>query len=127
MSNLENTRIHRRRAAAIAAVAMMAVAGAAQAAAIRVNPGFDTNTLARNDDGSTGAVALGFGIDFYGLAFNTAFVNNNGKVNRNLLNALKTTTESGAYYASMQNVSIDTLTSLAPSAGLRPKTLIAPK
>lgn len=68
------------RAAAVAAIAMLVVAGAADAAAIRVNPGFDGNTVPRNDDGFVGPVALGFNIDFYGLPFSTAFVNNNGNI-----------------------------------------------
>ncbi len=34
----------------------------AQAAAVR--PGFNSNTLARNDDGSTVLVPIGFDIDF---------------------------------------------------------------
>jgi len=59
---------------------MLAVAGAADAAAIRVNPGFDANTVPRNDDSFVGPVGLGFSIDFYGLPFSTAFVNNNGNI-----------------------------------------------
>jgi hypothetical protein len=38
------------------------------------------NELPRNDDGSTGAVALGFTADFYGEEFSTVYVNNNGNV-----------------------------------------------
>jgi hypothetical protein len=53
-------------------------ASTAQAAAIL--PGFNTNTLARNDDGSTGLVNIGFTVNFYGLVQNTLFVNNNGNV-----------------------------------------------
>jgi len=52
----------------------------AEAQAVRLNPGFATNTLPRNDDGSTAAVPIGFTINFFGLVQNTLFVNNNGNV-----------------------------------------------
>ena len=42
--------------------------------------GFDSNTLARNDDGSTGLVNIGFDVNFFGLTFSHLFVNNNGNV-----------------------------------------------
>ncbi len=42
--------------------------------------GFDTNTLAANDDLSTGANALGFTANFFGTNYTTAFVNNNGNL-----------------------------------------------
>ncbi|MCA8995413.1 MAG: right-handed parallel beta-helix repeat-containing protein [Planctomycetaceae bacterium] len=45
-----------------------------------IRPGFDLNTLASNDDGSTGAVPLGFTANFFGQIFQTAFVNNNGNI-----------------------------------------------
>jgi hypothetical protein len=53
-------------------------AGVGQAAPIR--PGFDGNTLPRNDDGSTGAVGIGFTTNFFGQNFTQLFVNNNGNV-----------------------------------------------
>ena len=37
-------------------------------------------SLSANDDGSTGAVPLGFTADFYGTDFSSVFVNNNGNV-----------------------------------------------
>jgi hypothetical protein len=43
-------------------------------------PGFNANTLAPNDDGSTGLVPLGFNIDFFGSNYNSAYVNNNGNI-----------------------------------------------
>lgn len=69
---------------AIATTAMVTVinvisAQAANAAAVRTGL-FNTNTLARNDDGSTGLVNLGFNVDFFGLNFNQAYVNNNGNI-----------------------------------------------
>ena len=42
--------------------------------------GFNSNTLAPNDDGSTGLVSLGFTANFFGVSFNDVFVNNNGNV-----------------------------------------------
>jgi hypothetical protein len=49
-------------------------------AAVRNLGGFLANTLPANDDGSTGAVNLGFRINFFGVNSNTVFVNNNGNV-----------------------------------------------
>jgi len=42
--------------------------------------GFNANTLAGNDDGSTAAVSLGFSVNFFGANSSTVFVNNNGNV-----------------------------------------------
>ncbi len=48
--------------------------------AVRTLTGFTANELAANDDGSTGAVALGFNIDYGGTVYDQLFVNNNGNV-----------------------------------------------
>ncbi len=48
--------------------------------ATRALAGFTTNTLAPNDDGSTGAVNIGFNINFFGVQTNQLFVNNNGNI-----------------------------------------------
>jgi hypothetical protein len=80
MTSSEFSRMRPGRVAAAAAIAMLTVAGAADAAAIRVNPGFDGNTVPRNDDSFVGPVGLGFSIDFYGVPRSTAFVNNNGNI-----------------------------------------------
>src|SRR3954454_20449773 len=42
--------------------------------------GFQLNTLAANDDGSTGAVNLGFQVNFFGKQHDQVFVNNNGNI-----------------------------------------------
>lgn len=68
----------------IATAAMVTViniisAQAAHAAAVRTGL-FNTNTLPRNDDESTGLVGLGFTANFFGLDFNQAYVNNNGNI-----------------------------------------------
>jgi hypothetical protein len=60
-------------------------AGAARTAGKTNSPaalltGFDDNTLAANDDGSTGLVTLPFTIDFFGSTFSSLYVNNNGNV-----------------------------------------------
>lgn len=55
----------------------------ANAAAIHDAARFTDNTLARNDDGSTGVVALGFNINFFGLMTGNVFVNNNGNITFN--------------------------------------------
>jgi hypothetical protein len=52
-------------------------------AAIRNLSGFLTNSLAANDDGSTGAVNIGFNINFFGVQTNQCFVNNNGNITLN--------------------------------------------
>ncbi|ACA15465.1 outer membrane autotransporter barrel domain protein [Methylobacterium sp. 4-46] len=54
------------------------LAGAAYAQS--VVPGFDANQLARNDDGSTGEVALPFTANFFGTTYSSLYVNNNGNV-----------------------------------------------
>lgn len=41
---------------------------------------FTDYTLPRNDDGSTGQVALGFTLNFYGANYSSLYVNNNGNV-----------------------------------------------
>ena len=53
---------------------------------------FNTNTLAGNDDGSTGAVAIGFSsaINFFGPTYTNLFVNNNGNVTFGVANGTYT-------------------------------------
>ena len=45
-----------------------------------IRSGFDSNTLAANDDGSTGLVDLGFTMNFFGNSFSQGYVNNNGNM-----------------------------------------------
>ena len=48
---------------------------------MRTNPGFTTNSIPRNDDGSTDrAIDLGFTVNFFGETFSAAWVNNNGNI-----------------------------------------------
>jgi hypothetical protein len=56
------------------------VACAAPASAAVVRSGFDSLTLAANDDGSTGLVNVGFAGNFFGFNFTQAYVNNNGNI-----------------------------------------------
>ncbi|HET8655500.1 MAG TPA: nidogen-like domain-containing protein [Longimicrobiaceae bacterium] len=65
--------------AAMALATSFLLTGAATAQ-IRSNSGFDGNSLAANDDGSTGAVSLGFTVDFFGTSYSSAYVNNNGNI-----------------------------------------------
>jgi len=51
-----------------------------QAEAVAIRSGFNGSTLAPNDDGSTGAVGLGFTANFFGNSHTSLFVNNNGNV-----------------------------------------------
>lgn len=66
--------------ALIASLAMsFSVGEAASAMAIR-GSSFNGSTLARNDDGSTGQVNIGFDANLFGTTYNQLFVNNNGNV-----------------------------------------------
>jgi hypothetical protein len=42
--------------------------------------GCGSNTLARNDDESTGPVSLPFSVNFFGTTYSSLYVNNNGNV-----------------------------------------------
>src|SRR4051812_8311990 len=42
--------------------------------------GFDTQTLPGNDDGFTGAIDLGFTVNFFGGSYSQVYVNNNGNI-----------------------------------------------
>ncbi|WP_445767255.1 nidogen-like domain-containing protein [Rheinheimera sp.] len=42
--------------------------------------GFNNFTLAANDDASSGAINIGFDVDFFGLVFDQLYVNNNGNI-----------------------------------------------
>ena len=66
--------------ATLAASAALVTTAAPTADAMSLLSGFDSNTLTRTDDGSTGAVALGFDINFFGTTFDSTFVNNNGNI-----------------------------------------------
>ena len=55
----------------------------AQAGAIRNVSSFTGNSLAANDDNSTGLVNIGFNINFFGVSQSNLFVNNNGNVTFN--------------------------------------------
>lgn len=59
-------------------VALSALPRVASAGAVR--PGFDANTLLRNDDGSTSLVDIGFTVNFFGTDYTDLYVNNNGNV-----------------------------------------------
>ncbi|MGM0583610.1 MAG: nidogen-like domain-containing protein [Pseudomonadota bacterium] len=58
----------------------LGVLGAAAAQAQAIRSGFDSNTLAPNDDGSTGLVDIGFEVNFFGVEADQLYVNNNGNV-----------------------------------------------
>lgn len=54
--------------------------GLLSAAAVRGDAGFNSNTFAANDDGSTGPHNLGFNINLFGNSTGQVFVNNNGNL-----------------------------------------------
>lgn len=66
----------------LAALAFAVVAAPA-AEATTVAPGFDSNTLAANDDGYTSLVDLPFTANFFGSDYSGLYVNNNGNVTFN--------------------------------------------
>ncbi|NOT85426.1 MAG: hypothetical protein HOP02_11745 [Methylococcaceae bacterium] len=60
---------------------LMASAISSQAFAVSaIRGGFTGNTLAANDDGSTGQVPFGFNLNFFGQQYSQGYVNNNGNV-----------------------------------------------
>ena len=66
-------------AAAAATLAVATLTTDAHADAVRFDLGL-TETLVPNDDRSTGAVEIGFTVNFFGNVDDTLFVNNNGNV-----------------------------------------------
>ena len=64
-------------------LALVVGARPASAASNAIVPGFSTNTLAANDDGSTGLVSLPFPIDFFNNTYDGVYVNNNGNITFN--------------------------------------------
>lgn len=68
---------------ALASTAVLTLATTADAQAVRRGggtAGFTANSLPANDDGSTAAVDIGFGLNFFGTSATQLFVNNNGNV-----------------------------------------------
>lgn len=63
--------------------ALATASAAASAGAIHDVAQFNDFTLARNDDGSTGQVNIGFALNFFGTTYTNLFVNNNGNVTFN--------------------------------------------
>ena len=64
-----------------------------QVTANAMRPGFDSNILPANDDGSTSLVPIGFSINFVGTPYTELYVNNNGNLTFN--QALNTYTPFG--------------------------------
>lgn len=69
------------------------ILGSPATAATRNLAGLNANTLAANDDGSTGVVNIGFTVNFYGVVKSSLYVNNNGNFTFN--NALSSFTPQG--------------------------------
>ncbi len=80
------------------AVIAAAVAVPAIAQAQTVAPGFDATTFARNDDGATGAIALGFSANYFGNTYTNAFLSNNGYITFNSGQSTFTPSGLGASY-----------------------------
>ncbi|MEP6963243.1 MAG: nidogen-like domain-containing protein, partial [Acidobacteriota bacterium] len=65
----------------LTALAILALAAvSAQAEAVRTNPGFTAQSVARNDDGSSRLEGLGFTINLFGKTRTAVYVNNNGNI-----------------------------------------------
>jgi len=62
------------------ALALCTLSAPVRAQAVRTDPGFTTNNLPANDDGSTGLINLGFSANFFGTTYTQAYVNNNGNI-----------------------------------------------
>lgn len=71
----------------------VAIAFGPVAVAGTVAPGFTTNTLAANDDGSTSLIGLPYAINYFGSTYTGLYVNNNGNVT--FSSAMSTYTPSG--------------------------------
>jgi hypothetical protein len=65
---------------AIAAIFTAMLLPTVSSAAIAMRAGFNSTILARNDDGFTGLVPIGFTVNFFGNSHSSAFVNNNGNI-----------------------------------------------
>jgi len=59
---------------------LFAAAGSLSAQVIRTNAGFHSQSVARNDDGSSDVAQLGFTINFFGKLRSSVWVNNNGNL-----------------------------------------------
>lgn len=62
----------------IVVIVLMVASNFAQAGAVRT--GFTLTPLSANDDGSTGAINIGFPVNFFGQTYTQLYVNNNGNV-----------------------------------------------
>jgi hypothetical protein len=67
-----------RRSSALAVLVLLMIGPAIPAHAAAIVPGFNSSTLPANDDGSTGAVTIGFAdaVNFFGTEYTQLFVNN---------------------------------------------------
>ena len=66
--------------AAAGGLILSAAAGPLHAQAVRTDAGFTTNSLAANDDNSTGLIPLGFSANLFGTTYTEAYINNNGNI-----------------------------------------------
>lgn len=69
------------------------------ALAAPIAPGFTGSQLARNDDGATNAIPLGFSANFFGTTYTNTFVSNNGYLTFNSGQGTFTPTGLGAGYS----------------------------
>lgn len=67
----------------VVTIALLLVSSGNTSEGAVVRAGFDSNALGANDDGSTGALDIGFDVNFFGATYNTVFLNNNGNLTFN--------------------------------------------
>ncbi|WP_174285504.1 nidogen-like domain-containing protein [Sphingomonas bacterium] len=65
----------------------------------QIASGFNSTSLGRNDDGSSGLVTLPFAINFYGQTYSGVYVNNNGNLTFNSANSTYTPGGLGSGYS----------------------------
>ena len=81
------------------AATVLAGSVAAVPASAQIASGFDSTSLGRNDDGSSGLVTLPFAINFYGQTYTSLYVNNNGNLTFNSPNSTYTPSGLGSGYS----------------------------
>ena len=68
-------------------------------ASAQIASGFNSTSLGRNDDGSSGLVTLPFAVNFYGQTYTGLYVNNNGNLTFNSANSNYTPAGLGSGYS----------------------------
>lgn len=81
----------------LAAPALICAVTAIPASA-QIADGYNTTSVGRTDDGSSGLITLPFAVDFYGVTYASLYVNNNGNLTFNSPNGTFTPSGLGSDY-----------------------------